>query len=488
MKRNNYLVWLFASMISVVFMAAESLPATDNLPQKLKEAILVEAEVTAVQPGKYKVKGTLKIKHVFCGSMELLGKTFVIDSSKSPQDFTGFNIYPPLKQSERGIWLLKQREDGTLIRVERWRWGVRWPVREKITPRYKQAEILAKMLERVYRAKTDERVEILRKSALSKVPEVSMAAVQLLGEMKSDETRAILRNLLKDTTLPASGLVMLDSVLEAIDLDWSSSTKRLEVLRKLVNSRVSSYEAERILDRISQSWQHKKTTDEVARNLSKLAAFNTSFPLTARQNALRFLGWMAAQASRNKIKSSEKISSASFDILIDAMEKLKETKLRVSAALTLGIIPFDPDRLKRMKAIRDREKCPEVKKALEATINRCEQHKRKRKKDKLTAEEPNCRVRVGTPVGKGPADGCDRRNAAAGLAVVDRAPLSATQTEPPAIPEEIEIAWVPIRVFVMLRQAPTLPATIQTLKNHEDILGLHTVFCSADARRLPVYQ
>ena len=53
MKKSNYLVWLFTSMISVVFVAAESPLATDNLPKKLKEAILVEAEVTTVQPGKY---------------------------------------------------------------------------------------------------------------------------------------------------------------------------------------------------------------------------------------------------------------------------------------------------------------------------------------------------------------------------------------------------------------------------------------------------
>jgi len=165
-------------VVCSIIATEENLSASDNPFQREKqEMLMVEASVIRIKKVKSGLQGTLGISRVYFGQKVPKNKTFTVYCSKFADSSTGGGIYPQIQSGEKGVWLLKATREGLFTPITYPYFGITWPVREKISPRYTQGKALAQAIEKILIADPKDQTRILQSYALNSVPEVSAWAI-----------------------------------------------------------------------------------------------------------------------------------------------------------------------------------------------------------------------------------------------------------------------------------------------------------------------
>lgn len=325
---------------------------------------LVRAEVIEANEDKGIQRCRLKITAILCGDSAKKGAVFIASSTATPESSTGSDIYPPPKKGEEGLWLIRLGEDGGYRVLVQYRWGVHWPARKGITSRYEETVALAKALKDIEKTSPAQREELLLKYAGDMIPEVASAAVEIVAQCYAKRVKAIMQKLLEKVKL-ASTLMSIDSVLVTVDARWKDSKKRAAMFSNVVAEKMTQYQAIRVRNRISASWQDQTSSSTDALQWLTQMSRNESIPRKERQGALRLIGWIAFQSKRAKREDWEDVSEKAVRILTDAIAQQKHEELRLAAAYALGSIPLTKASRDRIKALLASEGLtPEVKKPI----------------------------------------------------------------------------------------------------------------------------
>jgi len=344
-------------------IAAEKTPP---ITQPVSDGIaLVRAITVKTQERNGMVEGTLRVRDIYWGDHKVRGREFVAMSSVSRDSTTGGDLHPPLKQGEEGIWLVRVKGGDELVPIRSYRWGVYWPVREKVTQRYKQAKELAQMLHRVHNAETVERRNMLRKFAVNNIPEVSICAIHMLSRIKLEGAKAFLEGLLTNKGLSISGQVAVDEALVKLDRHkWLESPNRTKLFEQWVAGKRDSFDASRVIGRIDVSWQLRETSTERTLALVKTMALNEGMPLAVREQCCRFAGRVAMR---------EKDDDKAFKLLVEFIQRKKEPSIGIAAAYAIGhSVGTDKARLAAIRTVRMEVADQKVRKILGEAIERAE--------------------------------------------------------------------------------------------------------------------
>src|SRR5262249_55603703 len=158
---------------------------------------------------------------------------------KSLQAANGRSIFPPLQLGEKGIWSLHVNDD-KLFGLRYLQYGVSWPSRESGNT-YANATALAKVIEQLCKAESTEQLDLLRRYAFDRIPQISVWAIHVMSLAEPQDRARLFNDLLSNIdSLSIPGQAALDEVLSNIEDDpWRTSEKRLALLNKWVNKAMS---------------------------------------------------------------------------------------------------------------------------------------------------------------------------------------------------------------------------------------------------------
>jgi hypothetical protein len=236
----------FFTVISIFAAVSGGANSYDINPDTI---MLVHAKVISVESNaEYGRVGRVEITHVYCGSPELRGRTFVAYSTTG-QDSTGVAIMPALESGESGIWCLCK--DNGMLKPVFSQFGAGWPAREIFYERYSYAKSLAEVIERIANELPEKRTSLLKIFALNKTPEVSTWAIRALAQPELPDNLAFLRQLAGNDQLGLKGQVELDKALSALDSSaWTNSIIRRNMIQNWLQGAPDKYEAFAVLTRL----------------------------------------------------------------------------------------------------------------------------------------------------------------------------------------------------------------------------------------------
>src|SRR5262245_35208228 len=332
-----------AGVLAPASSSAHSLSAA--LPIKM---ILAQAQVVHLEENNGFIVGTLEITHVYCGPDELLGNTFVAHSNKSLQSGNDRSIYPPLQLGEKGIWSL-QVYDNKLFGLRKLQYGVSWPSRESGST-YANATALAKVIEQVCKAESAEQLDLLRRYAFDRIPQISVWAIHVMSLADPQNKARLFNDLISNIdSLSIPGQAALDEVLSDIeDNPWRTSEKRLALLNKWVSKTMSKDDAMLVIRRLDIAAQHSvlesQLEDKAILKLLQTIIGNQGISPAARQNGIRAVGLIAQHA---------KDDGLAFVCLIRIIKESDEEEFKIFAAHTIkNFAPIDGDRLSIIQSLR----------------------------------------------------------------------------------------------------------------------------------------
>ncbi|MCI0664323.1 MAG: hypothetical protein L0220_24965 [Acidobacteria bacterium] len=324
--------------------------------------ILVEAKVIAVAEQQGVINATLQVSDVYKGEVNTEGHTFSVSANKSGQGSYGLSFYPPLKQGQVGIWLMKSDTDKVApdLAMGRLRY-VKLPSRQGVDARYTQTKNWAESVEAVSKASPESRLTLMKNYALSKTPEVSAWAIQAISQAKPPVAEALYRDLL-NSNLSVGGRIAIDGVLLNIKgTSWITSEERLKLLHDLVGGKTPEYEAGLIHNMLSAIVQRGETEDRVLLNLLKKFINNKDIPITIRQNSAGLVG-MISKRSRD--------DAAAFNYLIEIIKMPNEDEIKTSAAYAMrNFVPLDKERLAVIQNLKTQISDKKLAAVLEEALN-----------------------------------------------------------------------------------------------------------------------
>src|SRR5215467_994938 len=235
---------IFTTVIMCAGVLAQAPSAAHPLPLQWSiETILAQAQVIHIEETNEFIVGTMQIMHVYCGPDKLLGKSFVARSPKSGEDNNGTSIFPPVRLGEKGIWELRAIDD-KLYHVPIPRPGIPYPAREGDNT-YASAMALAKVIEQVCKAESAKQLDLLRRYAFDRIPQISVWAIHFMSLADPQGRVRLFNDLISNIdSLSIQGQAALDEVLLYIgDNPWRTSERRLALLNKWVNKAMSKDDA-----------------------------------------------------------------------------------------------------------------------------------------------------------------------------------------------------------------------------------------------------
>jgi hypothetical protein len=340
---------IFTTVIICAGVLAQAPSAAHPLPTQWSiETILAQAQVIHIEETNEFIVGTLQITHLYCGPDKLLGNTFVAPSPKSGEDNNGTSIFPPVRLGEKGIWELRTIDD-KLYYVPFPRHGIPWPAREGDNT-YANATALAKVIEQVCKAESAEQLDLLRRYAFDRIPQISVWAIHVMSLADPQDKARLFNDLISNIdSLSIPGQAALDEVLSDIeDNPWRTSEKRLALLNKWVSKTMSKDDAMLVIQRLDIAAQHSvlesQLEDKAILKLLQTIIGNQGISPAARQNGIRAVGLIARHA---------KDDGLAFEYLIRIIKESNEEEFKIAAAYTIkNFAPIDGDRLPIIQSLR----------------------------------------------------------------------------------------------------------------------------------------
>jgi hypothetical protein len=348
-------VIMCAGVLAPASSSAHSLSAA--LPIKM---ILAQAWVVHLEENNGFIVGTLEITHVYCGPDKLLGNTFVAHSTKSGEDVNGRSIFPQLQLGEKGIWSLHVYDDklfGLRYRQD----GVSWPARESENT-YANATALANVIEQVCKAESAEQLDLLRRYAFDRVPQISVWATHVMSLANPEDRARLFNDLISSIdSLSIPGQAALDEVLSEIeDNPWRTSERRLALLNKWVSKAMSKDDAMLVIQRLDIAAQHSVLEDKIILKLLETVIGNNGIPPVARQYGIGLVGFIAKR---------DKDDGLGFEYLVRVIKESDEDKFKMIAAHTIkNFLSIDGDRFPIIQSLRAQTTDREVAYALEVAL------------------------------------------------------------------------------------------------------------------------
>ena len=226
---------------------------------------LVEVQAIKVVPdslynGRFN-RITLKIIHVYAGVDKINNTTFEVSSIPDSHGVKVLNM----KLNELAIYCVIPYEDTRVQRGEREGqvaptilteptftplvselrsftgsyYGYDFPIPQS-DPLFTQALAYAQSIERVAKAERNEQIRLLGAYTKSALPERSAWAVATLAQSGIEAAPKFLLDLVSDPKIPIAGQLALDQGLQQLDeagqMQWSASSTRLDLWRRLVTA------------------------------------------------------------------------------------------------------------------------------------------------------------------------------------------------------------------------------------------------------------
>ena len=309
--------------------------------------ILVLAKVAKVEERtKGELSSTLEITRVFRGSPDLIGKKFSVISCKPGRagGLLAVVFVPPLEEGEVGIWPLHvpQGDQSPLIAWDsfypRQYFHGPSPARKGTSERYEQALAWAEAVEAFSKADPNEQPALLRKYAVSDVPEVSAWAIHAIAVLKPPDFAEFLENLVSNQQLSVDAQVALDEVLSDLKGEsWQQSEQRVDLLQKLVSRKVEEREARIAFGRLSVASQRHQITNDTLLPILKTAISNQGMPMAVRESCCALTG---------KVANRQKDYGQAFSLLVEVIRGQNEEKIQVQAARAIhGFILLTDERI-----------------------------------------------------------------------------------------------------------------------------------------------
>jgi hypothetical protein len=315
--------------------------------------------VTAVGPGvtAHAETATLQIIHVYSGDTRLVGKTFI--DRYSDRDRTGRLAGSPFKVGEEGIWSLAYIKKQLVPAVDD-RLPFLFRSREVDNKRHKQIVALAEAIEKYVNEKPLLRFDLAKNLTKNSTPAVSAWAVRKISDSDTKAADEFLNALAANPNITRAGQVALDEVMSKRHADdWFTSKDREKLLRSWVTGKADEYDAATTLRRLDTARQTRELPYKLASELCRTAATNKGWPWEVRRNVVFLIG----QLTKDRFDEG-----AGYDWLIERIKSGDDIEMRRTAAIVIRHVPLNPDRLKTVQGLLEKESDQEVAKWLrEAT-------------------------------------------------------------------------------------------------------------------------
>jgi hypothetical protein len=324
------------------------------------DTIIARAQVIHIEENNEFIVGTLQITHVYCGTDKLVGNTFVAPSPKSGEDNNGTSIYPPVRLGEKGIWGLRAIDD-KLYCVRFPLRGAAWPAREGDST-YANATALAEVIEQVCKAESAEQLDLLRRYAFDRIPQISVWAIHVMSLADPQDRARLFNDLISNIdSLSIQGQAALDKVLSNIeDNPWRTSEARLALLNKWVSKATSKDDVALVLGRLDVAAQHSELEDKAILKLLETIIDNKGIPPAARLEGIRLVGFVAKR---------DKDDGLGFEYLVRIIKESDEENFKMIAAHSIkNFVSIEGDRFSIVQSLRAQTTDKEVAYALEEAL------------------------------------------------------------------------------------------------------------------------
>lgn len=292
------------------------------------------------------VPATFEVVYVYSASGDLVGTTFTdYQYGGPPQQGSGgppIRNRAPFAVDEEGLWEIQ-----VVTRNGKTEHLPRVLSRKADNPDGHAAVVAwAERVEKVERAKPDERLALLKKYVEDSSLGMTGWALTRLGELDAADAGEYLGGLAakpgEKLSVPLQ--ITLDEVLIARQgADWQESKPRLAMLRAWVSGKPADKNVGWVLGRIDRSHQRQELTDAVAVELIRTAAENKEWPKESRRYAVLLLGGIAGRCA------NEDVRTAAYEWVFEQMRANEDIELRRAAADTLPVFPLYPARLKAVE-------------------------------------------------------------------------------------------------------------------------------------------
>lgn len=323
---------------------------------------LVRAVARDLQEGREGNRTVITARHkivlVYCGPADLLGQSFTSRSPLDGVDFHGYSIDPPPVPGEAGIWALNRLATGI-----RYLNRYPFPAREKVTPWFNQAQLLAETMEQCCHADADGRVTLLREAVASRVPEVARWAVDALAEAHPQALLEFAREArLEDLAIAAQ--TALDRALSKLrGKAWMDSPQRLRLLDGWVRAALSDHEADDMIGRLDVVAQHAELDGRELLGLLDTAIRNPRLPAETRRRAV----WVIGIICRRDRASTD----AAFAALTAMVRGSDDRQIRVAAAGRISyFVALDEDRIATVRTLVEEVVDQELRDLLQEALKR----------------------------------------------------------------------------------------------------------------------
>lgn len=317
--------------------------------------VLVRARVSATAIDGDCVQGELTILDVLCGDVSLVRQVFVATSAATSNpkvDYQGA-IAPELRLGEVGFWLLRQFKS-VWAPEKVVAFGIAWPVRQGVTPRFAEAvELIGAIQAMAHDQDAQSQFEALKEYAGSSTMEVSAWAIDVLAAYgPQNEVSPFLETLVAHGTLAAGAETRADAaLLNAVGATWRASPVRERMFDRWVSDSLTEIDGLRAIEwLIDLAQKPNESGVEPARMLAlaQIAIENPNWSLKARSRAITIVFWIA------RIHDDH---GAAFDLLTNIIESSEEPHLRLFAANTLRAeVELNDGRREELRALLQRTK------------------------------------------------------------------------------------------------------------------------------------
>jgi len=316
------------------------------------------------------VSATVEITHVYTGDMGLKGTTFT--DYYNIGGFTSSNAaIVEFKVDDVGLWSLKPIGSDFVPCYDSL-----MPFRSRTLKsdpddiRYDHHLTLAGEIEKIDKAKPEDRTSLLRELLTHRTPEVSAWSVRKLAVTDTDPARRVLNELADkpDIDQPIAGQIALDQVLyKSKKKNWYESKVRKALLRSWVDGKPNDFDAHSILQRISSASQGGELPEKYFAELAQAAAENNNWPRAARLDAISCVGRIAGRSPYEE---------STHMWLFTYVQKNEDIAFRRAAAFAMYYMTLNPVHIKAVEAHLTTEPNKEIVQTLRAAIKEAKQPKK----------------------------------------------------------------------------------------------------------------
>ncbi len=355
---------------AICFAVFDSAPVSSAAEQPVVS--LVRAKVIAVGKSMSSgdVSATMRVTDVYAGDRGLKGMTFEDHYNLGPVS-ASIAARVEMKVGDVGLWSLNQTASGLFTRHDNL-----LPFRHrslKSDPddnRYDQHIIMAGEIEKIDKAKPDDRVPMLRGLLTHRTPEVSAWAVRKLGATDTDAARKVLDDLADEPDLvqPIAGQIALDQILvKSKQKIWYETKVRKALLQTWVEGKLNDYDAYLVMQRIDSASQSGELPQKHFVELAQAAAANADWPRAARLDAIYRVGLIAGRSTYEE---------STYTWLFDHVRNNKDVACRRTAAIAMYHMTLNPIHIKAVETHLTTEPDKEIVQTLRAAIKEAKEPKK----------------------------------------------------------------------------------------------------------------